>query len=77
MADKDTKAWRRSALSCRLTQECLPFVSQKLIDETAAEDLPLSLNHTRCPRCRVWSRRPERCPHCGAAKAGTVQERGE
>ena len=30
--------------------------------------LSLDLEHTRCSRCKVWSRRPNRCPNCGAAK---------
>jgi hypothetical protein len=34
--------------------------------------IPLDLAHTQCPRCRVWSRRPERCPNCGAAKDGVA-----
>jgi hypothetical protein len=34
----------------------------------AAVPVPLALPHTRCSRCNVWSRRPERCPHCGAGK---------
>jgi hypothetical protein len=35
----------------------------------AAVTIPLELPHTRCSRCSVWSRRPDRCPHCGAAKS--------
>ena len=34
----------------------------------AAVRLSLELPHVQCPRCKVWSRRPDRCPNCGAAK---------
>ena len=44
-----------------------------VLEQLAAEAIPLELAPTRCPRCRIRSRRPDRCPHCGAAKAGTVQ----
>ena len=32
----------------------------------SAVKIALELPHTQCPRCRVWSRRPEQCPNCGA-----------
>ncbi|HWQ55299.1 MAG TPA: hypothetical protein VN442_16555 [Bryobacteraceae bacterium] len=30
--------------------------------------IPLTIPHTRCPRCHVWARR-DPCPHCGGLKA--------
>ena len=38
----------------------------------AVVTIPLALPHTRCSRCNVWSRRPDRCPHCGAVKAAAA-----
>jgi hypothetical protein len=34
----------------------------------AASKIPLDLAHTKCGKCYVWSRRPDRCPNCGAHK---------
>ena len=33
-------------------------------------ELPISLEleHTRCERCRVWSRNPAKCPNCRSPK---------
>jgi hypothetical protein len=76
MADKENKGLMPiGAILPKFIRERMLFLpAQSLIDETAAEDLiPLALEHTRCPRCHVWSRRPDRCPHCGAAKTSTVQ----
>jgi hypothetical protein len=42
-----------------------------------AVTIPLDLEHTRCSHCRVWSRRPDRCPQCGAAKAVSSREAHE
>ena len=44
------------------------MMSATAVKESTAV-LSLELPHTRCPRCKVWSRRPERCPNCGAPKS--------
>ena len=37
-------------------------------------ELSLELPHTRCPQCKVWSRRPERCPNCGTVKSESARQ---
>jgi hypothetical protein len=44
-----------------------------VLEQLAAEAIPLELAPTRCPRCHIRSRRPDHCPHCGAAKGDIVQ----
>jgi hypothetical protein len=60
--------YARTCILCRGVARSLQMAPATAAAKAAL--IPLDLAHTQCPKCRVWSRRPEHCPNCGAVKTG-------
>jgi ribosomal protein L37E len=51
-----------------LTRESEARLASAVTAKTSSARISLEIDHTKCRRCGIWSRRVDSCPNCGAPK---------